>query len=375
MSENEEGLGMSMPGTSQAGGDSATPPSESGNQLIQLQSQITELSKKHDAVMSSIASLGDVQTRSIVYVPREKQIVPFSGDPGKDAHSVDEFIEEVERAISLRSLREHDQVDFIMSLLKGSALEEVKLRIRGRMVNPIDVFSYLREAFREKRTTPQLLHAFYARRQLDGEDLRDYSHALSQLLNSALLNSPDVVADPQLAIRDQFIEGVRDPALRRELRRIIREKPQTSLFEIREEAIMWSLEDRPRGSNVARNRNLVGESPDRHTDNVQIPSNPESELASTLQEVVKIIAQQGKAIGELTNAVRELTTQKAKPNAANLSYKPKVTPRYTEDGQPICLRCEGVGHMARQCPARRPPSQSNTQPASAAQGNEGPRLL
>ena len=46
----------------------------------------------------------------------------------------------------------------------------------------VDLFFYLREAFREKRTTPQLLHAFYARRQLDGEDLRDYSHALPQLL-------------------------------------------------------------------------------------------------------------------------------------------------------------------------------------------------
>lgn len=27
--------------------------------------------------------------------------------------------------------------------------------------------------------------------------------------------------------------------------------------------------------------------------------------------------------------------------------RPKVQPKYTSEGQPICLRCEGIGHMAR----------------------------
>lgn len=130
---------------------------------------------------------------------------------------MDEFIEEVERAIRVRGLCGEEQVDFILSLLKGSALEEVKLRMGGQPKQPSDLFSYLRVAFREKRTTPQLLHAFCACRQVDGEHLRDYSHALSQLLNLALQQSPNAEADKQLALRDQFIEGVRDSTPRREL--------------------------------------------------------------------------------------------------------------------------------------------------------------
>ena len=308
--------------------------------------------------MSSIANLGDVQSRSIVYIPREKHIVPFSGEPGKDVYTVDEFVEEVDRAMRARGLRSQDQADFVLSMLRGPALEEVKLCMRGQVWGPNDLFTCLRDAFREKRSTPQLLHGFYARRQLEGENLRDYSHALSRLLNSALQQSPDAVPDAQLALRDQFIEGVRDSALRRELRRLIREKPQASLFDIREEAIMWALEDRPRTSSVARSRNLVGASP------------------SDVTEVVKIIAQQGKAIGELTNAVRELTTQNLSSSCGSKSSRPRAQPKYTSDGQPICLRCEGVGHMARHCTMlRKSESKSHVTPLPTTQGNEIPPLL
>ncbi|XP_038141085.1 uncharacterized protein LOC119783568 [Cyprinodon tularosa] len=376
MSQEDEGAGPSGAGRGSDEDSQAAPSLDSGgNPFVQLQTQILELSRKHDAAMSSISNMCNVQTRSVVYIPREKAIVPFCGEAGKDAYTVDEFIDEVGRAMRTRGLHGEDQTDFILSQLKGSALEEVKLRMGGQARQPRDLFSYLREAFREKRTTPQLLHAFYARRQLDGEDLRDYSHALSQLLNSALQQSPGVVPDTQLTLRDQFIEGVRDSTLRRELRRLIREKPDCNLFDNREEALMWTMEDRPRSANVARNRNIVGNRPNDNLEKTDSTINSQTDLAFTLQEVVKIIAQQGKAIGELTNAVRELTTQAASSEDSR-SARTKPKPKYTRDGQPICLRCEGVGHMARYCNTqRKPTNQSPGMPGSAVQENGSPPLL
>lgn len=50
---------------------------------------------------------------------------------------------------------------------------------------------------------------------------------------------------------------------------------------------------------------------DEMTENAHTTVNTQKELASTLQEVVKIIAQQGKAISELTDAVRGFTMQNA----------------------------------------------------------------
>ncbi|KAK3557796.1 hypothetical protein QTP86_002422, partial [Hemibagrus guttatus] len=173
-----------------------------------------------------------------------------------------------------------------------------------------------------------------------------------------------------IALRDQFIEGIR------ELRKLIREKPQSTLFDVREEAMMWVVEDRPHGANVARSRNIMSTSSEETSERTTTPvSAAQNDIAVALQEVVKIITQQGKAIGELTNAVCELTVQKVSSSGSQ-SVKPKVQPRYTDNGQPICLRCERVGHVARQCPApRSSKSQSTANSSSGVQGNGVPLLL
>lgn len=102
---------------------------------------------------------------------------------------------------------------------------------------------------------------------------------------------------------------------------------------------------------------------------------PSNDLNAVLQEVVKVVAHQGKAIGDLTDAVRGLMTQRSNPGFEK-PQKPKFKPRYTQDGQPICMRCEGVGHIARQCTTRR--DQHGAVEASTdahVQGNAIPPLL
>ncbi len=55
---------------------------------------------------------------------------------------------------------------------------------------------------------------FYNRKQLEGEDLRNYSHALSRLLSSVTKHSPGGLANDQVILLDQFVEGVQDSVLR-----------------------------------------------------------------------------------------------------------------------------------------------------------------
>ena len=333
-----------------------------------LRSQVRELSRKHDQAMATIAALGNEPRRSYVYVPRERTIQPFSGDIIKDGRSIDEFIEEVERVIRARDQIPADQVDFVLSLLKSPAIDEVRLRTRGASVTTNDIFRYLRQAFGEKRSTSQLLQAFYGRKQREGEDLRNFSHALSQMLSSVMKQSPTAVSDERRVIRDQFIEGVSDLSLRRELRKLIRDKPDATFIDVRDEAIMWSIEDKPCTSKTVKSSAVSCDYTEELTQCSAIEGQKKKPL--TLEDVLKVVAEQGKAIGELTSAVKDLTVQREKSRNKDES-KPKARPRYTDNGEPICFKCRGVGHIARNC------TQGNSTPSDSptAQGNEAPRLL
>lgn len=53
---------------------------------------------------------------------------------------VDEFIDQVPKPLKTRNLGKDDQVDFILSPLKGSTLEDICLCTKG------EILSFLREA-------------------------------------------------------------------------------------------------------------------------------------------------------------------------------------------------------------------------------------
>ncbi|XP_056272346.1 uncharacterized protein LOC130195081 [Pseudoliparis swirei] len=332
---------------------------EGTDALEQLQAQFVELSERHDKAMEAIDALNKGANRSYVYVPRERQIQPFSGDAVKDGRSIDEFIEEVDRIIKARGQSPEDGVDFILSLLRGSALEEVRLCTEGETKGPSELFTLLREAYSEKRSVAQLLHTFFGRQQKEGEDFQEYSHALSQILRLALKQRPDAVSDAKIAVRDQFIEGVRDPSLRRELRKMVRGKPRSSLFEVREEAIAWSFEDKSCDTKVAKSRQVVCDSirgEGQGFGNSQ-------EKNTTLEDIVKVVSEQSRAIGELTIALKEGLAFKENYNK-DQGGKPRLRPQFTEDGKPICFKCKGEGHIARECTRRRPENHPATNNAS-----------
>lgn len=142
MNQNDEVLAAPA-GTSQdVDHSAAVGQGDGGNPVAQLQLQILELGQKHNQIISALANMSSVSTRSYVYIPRERQIIPFSGDAAKDGQTVDEFIDEIDCVIRVRGLNADDQVDFILSHLEGSALDEVKHCMGGDKATSRSVFIF-----------------------------------------------------------------------------------------------------------------------------------------------------------------------------------------------------------------------------------------
>lgn len=158
------------------------------------------------------------------------------------------------------------------------------------------------------------------------------------------------MSDERVAVRNQFVEGIKDSALTRELCKMVRLRPGSALLEVRQEAIAWSLEDRPSNTRVAKNRSVLC---DTVMGGGQCTGSAKENASLTLDEILKVVTEQGKAIGELANVVRQSVTLRERPNKG---WRIGRMFEFTDDGKPICFKCIGNGDIARECKLHKPRS-------------------
>ncbi|KAL1249465.1 hypothetical protein QQF64_020470 [Cirrhinus molitorella] len=237
--------------------------------IEQIRGQIQELRDWRDDSLANRVVGGGNSTRSYIYVPRERQIQPFCGEYNKDGRSVEEFIEEVERVLRARDQTREEQLDFIISLLRGPRWK-----------------------------------------------------------SSVTKQSPGGLVNEQVILRDQFVEGVRDAALRRELRKIIREKPHLTLLEIRNEAILWSMEE-SRPTRVANSRTVRSELLSETKGN---DAGSETQTSTVLNDILQVITRQDKRLSEQEQSRVDCATVCVRRCTMRRGGRPKSAAR-TAEGQ------------------------------------------
>lgn len=253
----------------------------------EAQKILEELQKSQPTPPASASNSKDAESQKIVVLPRERRLKKFGGRRTDGEQTVEDFVEDLKAAMSAREMSRGEKLDFVTSHLEGAAREEVQLFPKEDRENPDRILDILLEAFGEKRSLPQLLKLFYERRQRDGESLRAYSHSLRELLNRALKVDKKAVVDPDLTLRDQFANSVRDGVLRKELRKFIREHPSITFLDIREEALRWSEEEEKpwRSTHESTSREVM-------SDVVESKECNSSTASTPLQQVLDVLLKQ-----------------------------------------------------------------------------------
>ena len=178
---------------------------------------------------------------SFLLMPAQKKIKSFSGRDQE--FTVEDFLYDIQAAISVRSLSDEDKTHFIFQHLEGPAREEVKLRPFSERKTVSQICQILQETFGVKSTGVHLQRLFFECRQKEGDNLREYSHKLMEALNKAIGKCSYLKHSQDRLLCEQFAEGVRDPILKRHLKKELRDHLDISFLRLRKEAVDWAEED------------------------------------------------------------------------------------------------------------------------------------
>nr|XP_055035571.1 uncharacterized protein LOC129423357 [Misgurnus anguillicaudatus] len=323
-------------------------------QIRQLQAQNEQLARENPPSSSNASnqrppsmtnanSSSPVSLSRVFYVPRERKCPRFYGNMDSTL-SVEDWTEEAKVCIEGRGWSDKEKVVFLLDHLGGEARMEIKLRPQATRETPESVFDILRDLYGGKQTFVQLQQRFFERKQKEGESLTEFSHALMSLMDLILCGNPESVPNSDRVLRDQFMEHVRDVMLKRELKRLVREKPSSTLLEVRSEALRWVEEGNGEmaASRVQPWCNLTQGRVVEHEPKVKFHESTE------LKEVKEMLRQQQIQITELTQRFDSLMSQKNEFSVTSTR----------QNSSRRCLRCNKVGHIARHC--RQPwPIESN----------------
>ena len=119
-----------------------------------------------------------------------------------------------------------------------SLIEEVHLRPSDERADKTGIYHILRSAFGEGLTSTQAFRKFFERGQRERESIQEYSHALMLLLACVERLDPEGVPDKDRLLRDQFLENLRDPQLRRD-KALGKGSPHKDFPTVRDEVQHW----------------------------------------------------------------------------------------------------------------------------------------
>lgn len=213
------------------------------------------------------------------------------------------------------------------------------------------MFKVLQNIYGDKTPENTLMATFYSRGQRSEETIRQYGLGLRELQNRIVSRFPNTIVNPDRALRDRFVAGIRNSAIQMELRRGIRKKNSMTFEEVKQEGIHLEEEF------------LVEPAPTIN-----------QTMAATVQQVRrdepvdnlvslerKLMAWQQKMEDSIKGLQQEVIRLKGSP-AETRGYRGRPDDQYSPDGRPVCRYCKIAGHIERVCRKKMAASQQVTSP-------------
>lgn len=304
----------------------------------------------------------------IVYVSYDRKIGTYSGEvdaegkPTKGSVSLEPWIMDIEQHFLARNVRTDEQVSVIRGHLSGLA----RLEIDGRsdLVSGAEVFTVLREVFNQSGNVHQRRQAFYHRKQRRDESLLTFSLGLLQLWNA--VERAEVIRvskhERNGILKYQFMEGVCELTLKRELKGRFEEHPEEEYHKFRDWAREWINTgnlvtpeevqpfENPSGGRRGGRSEEIG-STDATTEVLKTLTSALVRMEESRKEdTAKIV----EALGNAQSHSQRVPYEKEQdPN-----WKPRVQEGKTREVR--CWRCQDWGHTAVTCLAPVPVPKKDT---------------
>jgi hypothetical protein len=155
-----------------------------------------------------------------LYMMKPPKLQTFRGQGGDDVQA---FVSDARRILRNCGMDRGTAVEWILQALQGSARQEVVRRLDTLpTASAEDVWEILLDTFSDRRGISNKLAHFFARRQSRTETILDF--ALGMQAAAAVINDEQEGAVSEAVLTNTFVQGLREPTLRRELRRHIRQQ-------------------------------------------------------------------------------------------------------------------------------------------------------
>ena len=298
----------------------------------------------------AVPTVPPTQERIYVYAPRETKCPRFSGELKGQGSGVEDWITEVRKALLGRPWTPAEQVTWVCDLLDGEAKREVafSLDLEGASLDAI--FDILLEHFGCDQTYIAIQRQFFHRQQGEKESLREFTQALTTLLNQLQQKDHRLVPFPDMILRDTFVENLFNTKLHQELSQTLRNHPERTFREIRDLALQW--ERRQVALDATRPRVSPAIPTSRQGNSLaKVDTQSAHSVSNELQECREALRKQQQQLDLiLQRLATPLTDPRERPPPGYHASGQRPPLPFCPDGTPICLRCHEPGHIARRCP-------------------------